>query len=181
MSPHTRDFALAGLVLALDQATKAWASTHWQVPLPIIPGCFRFALSHNTGALFGLFAGLGDPWRSILLTALPAVAVLGIIYLIWHADPGESWGRLGLALILGGAVGNVADRLTYGHVIDFIDVYWSSPPLSDWLVANLGTNRWPTFNVADMGLTVGAALLVYEMLFHRRGAEKKDDVAPVSD
>jgi lipoprotein signal peptidase len=66
-------------------------------------------------------------------------------------------------------------------VIDFIDVYWSSPPLSDWLIENLGTNRWPTFNVADMGLTVGAVLLVFEMIFHRPGAEKKDDVAPVSD
>ncbi|MCU0230033.1 MAG: signal peptidase II [Acidobacteria bacterium] len=181
MSPRTYAFALAGLVVLVDQATKLWASTHWQVPVPVIPGFFRLALSHNTGALFGLFAGLGDPWRSILLTAVPAVAVLGIVYLIRQSGPGESLSRIALALILGGAVGNVLDRITYGHVIDFIDVYWSSPPLSDWLIETLGTNRWPTFNVADMGLTVGAVLLVFEMIFHRPGAEKKDDVAPVSD
>lgn len=181
MSPRTSSFALAGLVVLVDQATKLWASTHWQVPVPIIPGFFRFALSHNTGALFGLFAGLGDPWRSILLTVVPAIAVLGIVYLIRQSGPDETWGRIALALILGGAIGNVLDRITYGHVIDFIDVYWSSPPLSDWLIENLGTNRWPTFNVADMGLTVGAVLLVLEMLFHRPRAEKKDDVAPVSD
>ena len=181
MSPRTRDFALAGLVIVIDQATKAWASTHYQLPVPVIPGFLRLALSHNTGALFGLFGGLGDPWRSLLLTLLPLLAVLGIVYLIWQAEPAETWGRIALALILGGAIGNVVDRVIYGHVIDFIDVYWSSPPLSDWLISTFGTNRWPTFNVADSGLTCGAALLLYEMLFHRPGAEKKDDIAPVSD
>ncbi|MBP1611828.1 MAG: lspA, partial [Acidobacteria bacterium] len=120
MSPRTRDFALAGLVIVIDQATKAWASTHYQLPVPVIPGFLRLALSHNTGALFGLFGGLGDPWRSLLLTILPLLAVLGIIYLIWQAEPSETWGRIALALILGGAIGNVLDRVTYGHVIDFI-------------------------------------------------------------
>ncbi len=181
MSPRTRDFALAGLVVLVDQATKYWASTHWQVPVSIIPGFFRFALSHNTGALFGLFSGLGDPWRTLLLTALPALAVLGIVYLIRHQEPGERWGRLALALILGGAIGNVLDRLFYGHVIDFIDFYWSTPPLSDRLVSIFGTNRFPTFNVADMGLTVGAVLLFGEIFLRRPGPEKKDDIAPVSD
>ena len=181
MSPRTRDFAIAGLVILLDQATKAWASTHYQVPVPVIPGFFRLALSHNTGALFGMFAALGDPWRSILLTLIPVFAVSGIAWLIWRSDPSESSSRLALSLILGGAIGNLIDRVTYGHVIDFIDVYWSSPPLSDWLVSTFGTNRWPTFNVADSGLTIGAALLLFDLFFQRPGEQKKDDIAPVSD
>jgi len=175
-----RDLALAAAVVAVDQLTKAWASSHFAVPIPVVPGFLRLALSHNKGALFGAFSALGDPWRTLLLMLFPAVAILGIGYLLWRADPAERWGRLGLSLILGGAIGNVIDRAAWGHVVDFIDVYWSRPPLAGWLISTFGTNRWPTFNVADSALTVGAFLLLYELFFHHR-REKKDDLAPLSD
>lgn len=180
MSSHWRDFSLAAAVVVVDQLTKAWASAHFTVPVPVVPGFFRLALSHNTGALFGAFGSLGAPWRTILLMLLPAVAIGGIGYLLWRSDSAERWGRLGLSLILGGAVGNVIDRALYGHVIDFIDVYWTRPPLADWLISTFGTNRWPTFNVADSALTVGAFLLLYELIFDGR-REKKDDLASLPD
>ncbi|NJN64754.1 MAG: hypothetical protein HC882_07665, partial [Acidobacteria bacterium] len=72
---------------------------------------------------------------------------------------------MGLALILGGACGNVLDRLIFGHVIDFIDVYAGWEPALSQLVAWFGTNRWPTFNVADIGLVTGACLLLLEVFF----------------
>lgn len=79
----------------------------------------------------------------------------------------RGYARLGLALILGGAVGNVIDRVRFGYVIDFLDLYAGWPVLSDSLVSWFGTNRWPTFNIADMGLTFGGILLCYELFFER--------------
>ncbi len=163
----------------LDQVTKRWAAAGLDSPLVLVPGMLRFELSHNTGAMFSMFARWPDPWRWLLLTAFPLLAIVAIVYLLWKTERREVFARLGLALILGGALGNVVDRLLHGHVIDFIDVYASWEPLSSQLISWFGTNRWPTFNVADMGLTVGAALLIWELVFRRR-ARQESKVVPVS-
>lgn len=170
MGHRARALLLAAAWLAVDQLTKLWASFGLEGSVRVIPNFMRFSLSHNTGALFGVMGDLPDPWRMIILVALPSVAVVVIFVLIWRAPRHEVLARTGLALILGGAIGNLIDRLLYGHVVDFIDVYAGWPTLAEPLISWFGTNRWPTFNVADMGLCCGAALLLGE-LFVRRSPE----------
>jgi signal peptidase II len=180
VSHRLRPFVLAAAWLAVDQLTKLWASLGLDGSLLVIPNCLRFSLSHNTGALFGMMGDMADPWRTILLVALPLVAVGVIGTLIWRAPKHEVLARTGLGLILGGAIGNLIDRLLYGHVVDFIDVYAGWPSLARPLVSWFGTNRWPTFNVADIGLVCGAALLVLELLV-RRSPDPEESRASVSD
>lgn len=168
MSPRSRDLALAAAWFLADQATKMWAVYALDAPKTVVPGLFRLWLSHNTGALFGIMADWPDPARLVLLTLLPLVAIAVIAWLLVRTPPADRFARIGLALILGGAAGNVLDRILRGHVIDFLDVYVSYEPVSAFLIETFGTNRWPTFNVADTGLTCGAALLLAEIL-RRRG------------
>lgn len=158
-------FALAAAVLGLDQLTKLLAEgrLRGEPAVELIPGFLNLAYSRNPGGLFGYFGDLPDPWRLLLLTALPLVAIVLIGSFIIRADETHRTTRLGLGLILGGAVGNLIDRVARGEVIDFIDVYASSPGLADWLVRQFGTAHWPTFNVADSSIVVGACLLVLDM------------------
>jgi signal peptidase II len=136
---------LAGAVLVVDQLVKAWivGSGAFEVgrPVEIAGDVVRITLSHNQGALFGLFQG------SALLFALGSLAVLGII--VWyHARAGRNLAvSLALGLLLGGAVGNLIDRLRLGYVVDFVDA-----GLDGW--------RWYTFNVADAAISLAIVLLI---------------------
>jgi len=166
MSGRRGYFVLALSVLALDQVTKIAvdAALRARGPVEVVPGVFNLWYSRNRGGLFGYFHNLADPWRTLLLTLLP-VAVVGAIG--WYLAKGHESSRLtlaGLALILGGAVGNLLDRVFRGEVIDFLDVYASSPSIEERLVARFGTAHWPTFNVADSAIVVGACLLVLDVL-----------------
>lgn len=156
--------------MLFDQLTKLWASglDHF---VQVIPNFLRFELAHNTGALFSLFEHLSSPWRQILLTGLPLVVIPAIGLLLWRTPLHEVYARPGLALILGGALGNILDRLLYGHVVDFIVAYagWAQP--DGWLIRTFGTNQWPTFNIADTGLCCGAVLLLLEALRRRPAAK----------
>jgi signal peptidase II len=159
-------FVLAGGVLVVDQATKLLAEARLRAstPVEIIPGLFNLAYSRNRGGLFGYFSDLGNPWRTLLLTLLPLVAVGLITLFIARSDDANRATRVGLGLILGGAVGNLIDRLFRGEVIDFLDVYASHQGLADWLVRTFGTAHWPTFNIADSAIVVGAGLLILDIL-----------------
>lgn len=164
LKPRIPDMLLVLAWFVLDQASKAWAASGaLSRPWPLIPASLRLTLSHNTGALFGFMSDFPDPWRSIALIALPIGAVIIITVLLLRVPLQELRIRLALALILGGAFGNLTDRMLHGYVIDFIDVYAGFPPAKDWLISTFGTNRWPTFNVADMGLSCGALLLLSEV------------------
>lgn len=158
-------FVIAGVVLALDQATKVLAHAHLRgaAVVEVIPGFFNLAYSRNRGGLFGYFSTLTDPWRTILLTLLPLVAVGLITVFIVRSEQTHRATRVGLGLILGGAVGNLIDRVFRGEVIDFLDVYASSQGLADWLIKTFGTAHWPTFNIADSAIVVGAGLLILDM------------------
>jgi signal peptidase II len=180
VSYRVRALILAAAWLVADQLTKLWASFGLEGPVSVIPNFMRFSLSHNTGALFGVMGDLADPWRTLLLVVLPLAAVAVIVVLIWRAPKHEVLARTGLALILGGALGNLIDRLIYGHVVDFIDVYAGWRSLAEPLISWFGTNRWPTFNVADVGLCCGAALLLLELVV-RRSPETEESRASVSD
>lgn len=184
MKPHHRDFTIAGVWFVVDQATKLAASlllgrADGQSVL-LIPNTLRFTLSHNRGALFGLGNDLPDPWRMILLTGFPLLALVAIAIFLGRVPLHERFARLGLALILGGAAGNVLDRIIFGHVVDFIDVYAGWQPAMGQLIEWFGTNRWPTFNIADIGLVTGACLLLLEVFFGRAAAEPGEAAAASS-
>jgi signal peptidase II len=172
-------FFLSASVIAVDQASKlaAHALLASRGPVAVVPGFFSLWYSRNRGGLFGYFASLSDPWRGALLTLLPMIAIVMIAAFLAKTDETSRPTLLGLSLILGGAVGNLIDRVARGEVIDFLDVYASSPSLADRLVARFGTAHWPTFNLADSAIVVGAGLLVLDVLRPAgRGAATPDMV-----
>ena len=159
-------FTISLCVLVLDQASKLLAQ-HFlstRAPVELIPGFFNLIYSRNPGGLFGYFGGMVDPWRSLLLTLLPVLAIVLVCYYMIRCAGEDRVTLLGLSLVLGGAVGNLIDRLFRGEVVDFLDIYASSPRLAEWLVARFGTAHWPTFNFADSAIVCGACLLALSIL-----------------
>ena len=150
-----RWFALAlGVVLA-DQATKALVLARFALGERLeITGFFNLVLVYNKGAAFSFLSDAGG-WQTPALAvfALVAVAIVGTFIV---RSPGRHMLRSGLALILGGAIGNLIDRLRFGSVVDFLDFH-----AAGW--------HWPAFNVADSAITVGAALVILEGFLHREG------------
>jgi len=168
MTPPTLDvrrspyFLIALTVLVADQGSKALASAmlRGHDTVVVVPGFFNLVYSRNRGGLFGYFSGMADPWRTILLTVFPLLAV-GLI--AWFLGRGSETDRptlLGLGLILGGAAGNLIDRVFRGSVVDFLDVYIAPSRIAGWFIDQFGTAHWPTFNIADSGIVVGACLLL---------------------
>jgi signal peptidase II len=141
------------LVVVVDQLSKAIVvreiALHDYVPL--IDGLLSLSHVRNHGAAFGLLSDWNIPYQSLLLSTLSLLA-LGAIAAYFVRLPKSAWlPRLSLALVLGGAVGNVIDRLRLGYVVDFVHVYWRD-------------YQWPDFNVADSAITIGVALLVIDIL-----------------
>ena len=143
-----RWFALAAAIVVADQLTK-WAvlASFAHGERRVITGFLNLVLVYNKGAAFSMFAD-ADGWQTPLLIVF-ALAAAGIVSYLIVRNPGKRLLCLGLALILGGALGNVIDRLRFGHVVDFLDFH-----AMGW--------HWPAFNVADSGITVGAALLILD-------------------
>jgi signal peptidase II len=148
-----RPLLIALAVLLLDRITK-WAIAQ-TIPLEdavnIIPGFFRLTHLENTGAAFSLFADSSSPFRTALLIAFSVAALAVVSFLLWKDRSVFHSGTMALSLILGGAVGNLWDRVSDGKVTDFLDFY-------------LGVHHWPPFNVADSAIVVGALLLFMRML-----------------
>jgi len=149
-------FALAGAIVVLDQLSK-WAVLSAYAPGErlALTGFFNLVLAFNKGAAFSFLAG-APGWQTPLFIAVAVVAIV-VVSVLLVRSPADRLVRAGLALILGGALGNLIDRLRYGQVVDFLDFH-----LYGW--------HWPAFNVADSAITIGAALLVFESLF-QRGAD----------
>ena len=146
---------LSGLVIGLDQSSK-WLAERLLVPgqaVPVLP-CFNLTLLYNTGAAFSFLAQAGGWQRWFFLLLSLAISIVLVIW-IGRLQRGQTLLALALSLILGGAVGNLIDRVVHGHVIDFIDLYYDR-----W--------HWPAFNVADSAITVGAILLVLDNLYSTR-------------
>ena len=155
-------FALSLGVLVLDQLTKLLAhqALSDRVPVDIVPNFFRLWYSRNPGGLFGSFRDWNGPWRFVLLTLLPTAAVVLISVFLARTRAADRPTLFGLSLILGGAVGNLIDRLFRGEVIDFLDVYIPPSKVAERLVSWFGTAHWPTFNLADSSIVIGASLLL---------------------
>jgi len=149
-------FALAAALVVADRLTKL-AVLDVFVPgeRVVVTGFFNLVLVFNRGAAFSFLAG-ADGWQSLLFAAIAIVAALVVSAIILRM-PGRRLLCTGLALILGGALGNLVDRLLYGHVVDFVDLH-----AFGW--------HWPAFNVADSGITVGAGLVLLEGFLHRPDA-----------
>src|SRR5438477_8281613 len=154
-------FLIALSVVVLDRLAKLLVEH--RIPLhdgiQIIPGFFRLTHLENRGAAFGLFADSPSPWKIGALVLFSVIALVVVSSLLWKNSHTLSITGVGLSLILGGAVGNLWDRLTAGLVTDFLLFY-------------VGQYQWPAFNVADSAIVVGATLLVYEIMFTKAPAEE---------
>jgi signal peptidase II len=140
-------------IVVLDQATKAVVvrtlALHQYVPL--VDGLLSLSHVRNRGAAFGLLSEWDVPHQAVLLSALSVFALLAIALYFLRLPAAARLPRLALALVLGGAVGNLIDRVRLGYVVDFVHAYWRQ-------------HQWPDFNVADSAITVGVTLLVLDIL-----------------
>jgi len=142
---------IAVVVLVFDQMTKFAATDyltqHGEVNLaPFL----NLVLVHNTGAAFGFLSGAGG-WQNVFFIVVALSACVFILWLSWRLDRRDMFLAFGLMLVLGGALGNLTDRLFHGYVIDFVDVYYRT-----W--------HWPAFNFADSAITIGAVMLMLDAL-----------------
>jgi len=160
------------VVVVLDQVTKSLSVDQlvYQQAVEIIPG-FNFTLMHNYGAAFSLFSEHSG-WQRWFFSIVAVAVSVGIIIWMKRLPLEHKITAIALALILGGAIGNVWDRLTLGYVIDFIDVYY---PAASCVIGfyKLGAEcHWPAFNIADSSIFVGACLLIFDSLRHGKEAQK---------
>ena len=147
---------IAGLVILLDQVTKAlilhYLPLHQNVA--VIPGFFDITHIHNPGGAFGFLSGVSSKLRSVIFLFISSLAV-GLIFYFYKKTPSSlPWLSAAFALIFGGAIGNLVDRLRFGVVVDFLDLY-----IGNWL--------WPAFNIADSAITVGIIVFIVHLVFNK--------------
>ena len=143
---------LSVVVFIIDQLTKYWTVEVLELyeSFQILP-FFHFTYARNYGAAFS-FLGDAGGWQKYLFTGIAFVVSAYLIYQLKRNSAGQRWSSIAFALILSGAIGNVTDRILFGYVVDFLDF-------------DLGFYRWPTFNVADIAIFIGAAMIIIESLF----------------
>ncbi len=142
--------------LAIDRLVPLWDSRE------VIPGFFNIVHTENAAAAFSLFAGVAPGWRRFFLIGSSSTAAVLLSVLLWRDGAravGNRMVSIGLALILGGALGNLYDRIIPGTVTDFLELY-------------LGSFRWPAFNVADSAISIGAGLVLLDLLMAKRAPKK---------
>ena len=151
----SRWLGLSALVIVLDQLSKALIGNHFVYGESFaVLGVFNLVLAHNTGAAFSMLNDAGG-WQRWMFSAIAVVASVWIVWLLRRHQQQKLF-CLALALILGGALGNLMDRIAYGYVMDFLDFHW-------------GSYHFPAFNVADSAITCGAALVLWDGLMHKPG------------
>ena len=148
--------AIAGIIVLLDQVTKeiVLQSIPLHTTIPVVDGFFNLTHIHNPGGAFGLMANFSPVMRSIIFLFISSLAV-GLILYFYHKTPSsQSLLATGFALIFGGAIGNLIDRVRFGNVVDFLDFY-------------LGNLHWPAFNIADSGITIGIFIFIFHFVFKK--------------
>ena len=153
---------LSGSVVVADQITKLIADRMLElhVQVPVMPS-FNLALVYNAGAAFSFLSDAGG-WQRWFFSLLAIVVCIFLFFWLKRLDRAEKWTAVGLSLVLGGALGNLIDRMIYGYVIDFIQWYYKG-------------FYWPTFNIADSAITVGASVLIICNLFVNRSQPPLSD------
>lgn len=166
MKGRLPSLGLLSAVVVLDQATKWWVARTLDLHefRSLIDGCLSLSHVENRGAAFGILSEADIPHQSILFSAISIVALVAIAIYAFRLPREARLPRLALSLVLGGAVGNLIDRIRLGHVVDFVHAYW-------------GRHQWPDFNMADSAITVGVALLLLDMLRTPERSETKTDMA----
>lgn len=151
---------LSIVVIALDLWTKSLAVAHLSLyqPVAVFPH-FNLMLAHNSGAAFSFLADAGG-WQRWFFAGIAVVLTVFMTVWIWQLKAGQRWLACALALVIGGALGNLWDRVTLGYVVDFLDFWW-------------GDYHFPAFNIADSAITVGALMLISDMLFNPEKDEGK--------
>ena len=146
-------YGVAAAVFTLDRLTKRIVENRFSFfdSYKVIPGFFEIVHTENRGVAFGMLSGAAPGWPSVLLSVLTAAAVVAVSAVLWKARRLDQRALWGLALILGGAAGNVADRLAWGRVTDFLLFY-------------IGQYQWPTFNLADSAIVIGSGLVALDAL-----------------
>lgn len=157
---------ISAIVLALDQATKLAVTANFQLGEgKVITSFFNLVLAYNKGAGFSFLADQGG-WQRYFFIALTTAISAGLLWLL-RGNQGNKWLCTALALVLGGAFGNLIDRIAYGHVIDFIQ----------WYIPNSALPPWPTFNIADSAICVGAVMMVIDS-FRKHPVADANEVKP---
>ncbi len=153
MSGLRIELLIAAVIVVVDQATKAAVRSAFDLheSVTVIPGFFDLTRVHNFGAAFGFMNTAEFPFKDLVLAGIAAVALAGLAAYGASLPPDQRLARVGLALIIGGAAGNLIDRVTAGYVLDFADFYWS------------GWHFW-AFNVADAAIPIGVALMILDLL-----------------
>lgn len=169
-------FAVVSIVtLAADLGTKWWAERRLPVPKDV-SGSLSFVLTHNPGGAWGILQNQPEAIRKPFFFGVSALAIGFIVSLYRKLAPQQRALRWGLPLVLGGALGNLVDRIRYGKVVDFIDYHAGWVGALNRLFGNR-TDHWPTFNVADVAICVGIGLMAIDMLSSRRPAQAPSDAA----
>ncbi len=155
-SARTLYLLIALVIVLLDRWTKHVVARRIALysHIQVIPGFFQLTHTENTGAAFSLFADSNAHWKTAMLIAFSVVALTVVSALLWKNHHAHIVTGIGLSLIMGGALGNLWDRLARGRVVDFLLFY-------------VKQYQWPVFNLADSAIVVGAGLLVLEILFHK--------------
>ncbi|HVN81478.1 MAG TPA: signal peptidase II [Terriglobia bacterium] len=159
-------FAVALGVFALDRISKSVIEATLQLhqSINLVPGLLDLFYTRNTGVAFGLLSNEESPWMSYLLTGVAGIALMIIlIFSLRHASDQRRL-QWGLMLVFGGAAGNLHDRISYGYVIDFIEVYYRS-------------HHWPTFNAADACISIGIGLLMLDVLLQNANVKDRSILA----
>jgi signal peptidase II len=157
--------ATAVSVTVLDQLVKAAVDRFLALheSRVVVDGLIHLTYVRNRGAAFGILSEAELPYQSLLFSLVSAVALLAIAAYAWRLPPASRLPRLALSLVIGGAVGNLIDRIRLGYVIDFVDVFWKS-------------YHWPAFNLADSAISVGVVLLVLDLLRSPQGGTRRDEL-----
>lgn len=154
-------YGLAAVLVLVDQLSKQWASAVLVDGPIVFTSFFNFTLRHNTGAAFSFLADAGG-WQRYFFAVL--ACVVSVVLAVWMArlPKGRQWESFALACVLGGAIGNLIDRVLLGHVVDFIVLHYQA-------------HYWPAFNVADMAICCGAMVLLIDTFWgHKDGSPKSE-------
>jgi signal peptidase II len=152
-TPRQFQLWIAAAIVALNQATKALVRGRLELheSITVIPGFFDLTRVHNTGAAYGFLNAVDFPFKAGVFALIAVAALIGLVVYSGTLESWQKLTRLGLSLVIGGAAGNLIDRVTAGYVLDFVDLY-----RGDW-------HFW-AFNVADAAISVGVALMILELL-----------------
>lgn len=160
--------ALAGFIIALDQAAKIYvhANFQWSESIEVIPGYFNLTYVRNTGAAFGILSQSHETFRKIFFLTMPLIASLIIIFIIRGLGEKDTLQVFALSSIFGGAIGNYIDRVMHGFVVDYLDFHFQRIYV------------WPAFNVADIAIVIGVGILMLLMLLEWKNERNGKAAAP---